>query len=143
MLSEGLIKMTTSLFGQLSELLQTSLTELMTPTLNTGAKGSRLSTENHVRKHKVKREEQEEQPTQTNRKTHIGETQEGKKLRNIRVIQKLNAMRGSARLMLSKQCQLIETLKKSNSFQGGGGEDPEQYSCVCNGVGSVKDKHEF
>lgn len=133
MLSEGLIKMTTSLFGQLSELLQTSLTELMTPTLNTGAKGSRLSTE------KVKREEQEEQPTQTNMKTHMGETQEGKKLRNIRVIQKLNAMRGSARLMLSKQCQLIETLKK----KGGGGEDPEQYSCVCNGVGSVKDKHEF
>lgn len=60
----------------------------------------------------VKREEQEEQPTQTNMKTHMGETQEGKKLRNIRVIQKLNAMRGSARLMLSKQCQLIETLKK-------------------------------
>lgn len=143
MLSEGLIKMTASLFGQLSELLQTSLTELMTPTLNTGAKGSRLSTESHVRKHKVKQEEHEEQPTQTNRRTHKGETQEGKKLRNIRVIQKLNAMRGSARLMLSKQCQLIETLKKSNSFQGGGGEDPEQYSCVCNGVGSVKDKHEF
>lgn len=113
MLSEGLIKMTTSLFGQLSELLQTSLTELMTPTLNTGAKGSRLSTE------KVKREEQEEQPTQTNMKTHMGETQEGKKLRNIRVIQKLNAMRGSARLMLSKQCQLIETLKKKSFISRG------------------------
>lgn len=65
-----------------------------------------------MRKHNVKQEEQEEQPTQTNRKTHMGETQEGKKLRNIRVIQKLNAMRGSARLMLSKQCQQIETLKK-------------------------------
>lgn len=65
----------------------------------------------------VKREEQEEQPTQTNMKTHMGETQEGKKLRNI---QKLNAMRGSARLMLSKQCQLIEKNieKKVIHFKG-------------------------